>query len=203
MGETYNYLVELAVGEYVLQLSPEHIPLSDTVEKFVTAALTAQADAVVSPQVTVAEDGTKINLIDGCLLKLLEFNYNQDISALYSLKLLKEFPYSQERGIFALNWNIIAAAIATGKEIAYYPYPLYTSSTQSTNNPINIAKERYYIRQYLYQIESSKWNQRQLNLLLTGVEQLLEQQEQNKSLNFTVRNGEKLSSQAQAWMLEV
>ena len=201
LGETYNYLVELAAGEYVLQLSPEHIPLSDTVEKFVTAALTAQADAVVSPQVTVGEDGTKINLIDGCLLKLLEFNYNQDISALYSLKLLKEFPYSQERGIFALNWHIIAAAIATGKEIAYYPYPLYTSSIHSTNNPINIAKERYYIRQYLYQIESSKWNQRQLNLLLTGVEQLLEQQEQNKSLHFTVRNGEKLSSQAQAWML--
>ncbi len=201
LGESYNYLVELAAGEYVLQLSPEHIPLSDTVEKFVTAALTAQADAVVSPQVTVGEDGTKMNLIDGCLLKLLEFNYNQDISALYSLKLLKEFPYSQERGIQALNWHIIAAAIATGKEIAYYPYPLYTSSTTTTNNPINIAKERYYLRQYLYQIESSKWNQRQLNLLLTGVEQLLEQQEQNKSLHFTVRNGEKLSSQSQAWML--
>ena len=201
LGESYNYLVELAAGEYVLQLSPEHIPLSDTVEKFVTAALTAQAHAVVSPQVTVGEDGTEINLIDGCLLKLLEFNYNQDISALYSLKLLKEFPYSQERGIKALNWHIIAAAIATGKEIAYYPYPLYTSSTQSTNNPINIAKERYYIRQYLYQIESSKWNQRQLNLLLTGVEQLLQQPEQNKSLRFTVGNGEKLSSQSQAWML--
>ncbi|MEH2455971.1 hypothetical protein [Nostoc sp.] len=39
MGEIYNYLVELEVGEYVLQLAVEHIALPDMVEKLVAAAM--------------------------------------------------------------------------------------------------------------------------------------------------------------------
>ncbi|WP_292843521.1 glycosyltransferase [Nostoc sp. NMS8] len=159
LGESYNYLVELAAGEYVLQLAVEHIALPDMLEKLVTAAIASDADVVVCPQVALQEDGeleampAAVNyaFIDGSLLKLLEFNHNQDISALFSLKLLQEFRYFPERGLFALNWHILAAAIATGKEIAYYPYPLYiTSNFDSTINPVNLAKERYYLRQYLY-----------------------------------------------------
>ncbi|MEH1889823.1 MAG: glycosyltransferase [Nostoc sp.] len=179
LGESYNYLVELAAGEYVLQFAVEHIALPDMLEKLVTAAITSDADVVVCPQLALQKDGEleAIAFINGCLLKLLEFNHNQDISVLFSLKLLQEFPYFPERGLLTLNWHILAAAIATGKEIAYYPYPLYvTLHSQSTINPVNLAKERYYLRQYLYQIEPSKWNQRQLNFLLTGVEQLLQQQ---------------------------
>jgi len=161
LGESYNYLVELAAGEYVLQLAVEHIALPDMLEKLVTAVITSDADVVVCPQVTLQENGEieAIAFIDGCLLKLLEFKHNQDISALFSLKLLQEFRYFPERGLFALNWHILAAGITTGKEIAYYPYPLYiTSNSDSTINSVNLAKERYYLRQYLYQIEPSKWN---------------------------------------------
>ncbi|MEH1935684.1 MAG: glycosyltransferase, partial [Nostoc sp.] len=148
LGESYNYLVELAAGEYVLQLAVEHIALPDMLEKLVTAAIASNADVVVCPQVKLQEDGelkampAAVNyaFINGSLLKLLEFNHKQDISALFSLKLLQEFRYSPERGLFALNWHILAAAIATGKEIAYYPYPLYvTSNSASTTNPVNLA----------------------------------------------------------------
>ncbi|MEH2003241.1 MAG: phytanoyl-CoA dioxygenase family protein [Nostoc sp.] len=38
LGESYNYLVELAAGEYVLQLAVEHIALPDMLEKLVMAA---------------------------------------------------------------------------------------------------------------------------------------------------------------------
>ncbi|MEH1803813.1 MAG: glycosyltransferase [Nostoc sp.] len=210
LGESYNYLVELAAGEYVLQLVVEHIALPDMLEKLVMAAIASNADVVVCPQVTLQADGelkampAAVNyaFIDGCLLKLLEFNHNQDISALFALKLLQEFRYSPERGLFALNCHILAAAIATGKEIAYYPYPLYaTSNSASTTNPVNLAKERYYLRQYLYQIEPSKWNQRQLNFLLTGIEQLLQQQNSGKVWHFTHQNNQNLSPQSQAWIL--
>lgn len=90
------------------------------VEKLVRAAIASDSDVVVCPQVTLQNDGelTAIAFIDGCLLKLLEFNHNQDISALFPLKLLQEFRYSLERGLLALNWHILAAAIATGKEMA-------------------------------------------------------------------------------------
>ena len=198
LGETYNYLVDLAAGEYFLRLAVEHTAMPDMVEKLVTAALVADADVVVCPQATLGGDGEleELALIDGSLLKLLEFDRNQDISALFSVKLLKEFQYSQERGLLALNWHILAAAIATGKEIAYYPYPLYVTSTSSESiiSAENLPKERYYLRQYLYQIEPSKWNQRQLNLLLTGVEQLLQQQ-------VSLQNHQQLSPRSQAWML--
>ena len=198
LGETYNYLVELAAGEYFLHLAAEHIAIPDMVEKLVTAALIADADVVVCSQAILGEDGEieAIALMDGNLLKLLEFKHNRDISALFSVKLLKEFRYSQERGLLALNWHILAAAITTGKEIAYYPYPLYVtgSSSESVINPANHPKERYYLRQYLFQIEPSKWNQRQLNLLLTSVEQLLQQQ-------VPLQNHQQLSPQSQAWML--
>jgi glycosyltransferase involved in cell wall biosynthesis len=191
LGESYNYLVGLADGDYILQLAVEHIILPDMVEKLVTAAINSEVDVVVSPQVKLRENGEPeaIAFTDGSLLKLLQFNHNQDISALFSVKLLQEFPYLSERGLLALNWHILAAAIATGKKIAYYPYPLYV--TKNFAPKIDIAKERYYLRQYLYQIEPAKWNQRQLNLLLTGVEQLLQQQQNSKTL----------SPQSQAWML--
>lgn len=199
LGEAYNYLVELADGEYFLQFSPAQIALPFMLEKLVTATWEAEADAVVCPQATLGE-GEQIEtltLVDGCLLNLLEFKYNRDITALFSLKLLKEFAYWQERGILALNWHILAGAIATDKTIAYYPYPLYliNSNTRPAIPPENLPKERYYLRQYLFQIPPSKWNQRQLNLLLTGVEQLLQLKQQAST------NNQQLSPQSQAWML--
>ncbi len=199
LGETYNYLVNIAAGEYFLQFPAECIALPDMVEKLVTATWEADADAVVCPQMTLGEDGSLENLalVDGSLLKLLEFKHDRDISALFSVKLLKEFPYCQERELLALNWHVLAAAIATDKQIAYYPYPLYVidGNLKLNISPRNIPKERYYLRQYLYQIEPSKWNQRQMNLLLTGVEQLLQQQQ------ISPQNCQQLSLQPQAWML--
>lgn len=199
LGETYNHLVNLADGEYFLQFSPEQIALPLMIEKLVTAAWEANADIVVCPQVTTKEGETveTLTFIDGSLLNLLEFNHYRDISVLFSLKLLKEFPYCPERGLLALNWQILAAAIATDKPIAYYPYPLYliNSHFNSIITPANLPKERYYLRQYLCQIEPSKWNQRQLNLLLIGVEQLLQLQQQVPT------NIQQLSPQSQAWML--
>ena len=62
-------------------------------EKLVTAAIASYADVVVCPQVDgeleAMPGAVNYAFIDGCLLNLLEFNHNQDISALFSLKLLQ------------------------------------------------------------------------------------------------------------------
>jgi hypothetical protein len=147
-----------------------------------------------------------INSNDGSLLKLLEFNQSQDLCALFAVELLREFRYSEIRDLLALNWHILAAAIATGKEIAYYPYPLYLSDSHSAFliNPANFPKERYYLRQYLSQIEVSRWTQRQLNLLLTCVEQLWQSETQKQSQMWQLEQDrnryQALASQSQAWM---
>jgi len=180
LGETYNYLVDLSAGEYVLLFSPDRIATPDLVEQFVTAAREANAVAVVCPQMVLAggEEPEAINLVDGNLLKLLECEQGHDLTALFSKILLKEFPYCPERGLQGLNWQIFAAAIATDQVIAYYPYPLYAirPDAESAISPANLAKERYYLRQYLFQIKPEQWNQRQINLLLNGFEQLVQSQ---------------------------
>ena len=194
LGVAYNDLVDKSTGDYFLPFSPDRIASPDLVEKFVTAACTTDAVVVVCPQqVGTAENPETITLIDGNLLKLLEFNPSHDLTALFSKTLLKQFCYSQERGLLALNWQIFAAAIATDQPIAYYPYPLYTIRPDSPAliPAANLAKERYYLRQSLFQIKPEQWHQRQLNLLLTGFEQLAQVQSQRPPS----------SPQDQAWMI--
>jgi hypothetical protein len=155
---------------------------------------------------TLNQDLEVINLNDGSLLKLLEFNPNQDLCALFAVEWLREFRYSQVRDLLALNWQILAAAIATGQEIAYYPYPLYLSDSHSALliKPENLPKERYYLRQYLSQIAASQWTQRQLHLLLTCVEQLWQSEAQKQSKMWQLQQDKNryqaLASQSQAWM---
>ncbi|WP_293356309.1 glycosyltransferase [Microcoleus sp. CAWBG51] len=206
LGAAYNRLVELTTGEYFLQFAGDRIALPMMVEKFVTAACESDAVAVVCPDMTLDKDLEVINSNDGSLLKLLEFNQSRDLCALFAVELLREFRYSEVRDLLALNWHILAAAIAIGKEIAYYPYPLYLSDSHSAFviDPAKIPKERYYLRQYLSQIEASRWTQRQLNLLLTCVEQLWQSETQKQSQMWQLEQDKNryqaLASQSQAWM---
>jgi glycosyltransferase involved in cell wall biosynthesis len=206
LGVAYNRLVELATGEYFLQFTGDRIALPMMVEKFVKATCNSDAVAVVCPDMTLDKDLEVINSNDGSLLKLLEFNQSRDLCALFAVELLREFRYSEVRDLLALNWHILAGAIATGKEIAYYPYPLYLSDSHSdfVINPAKIPKERYYLRQYLSQIEASRWTQRQLNLLLTCVEQLWQSETQKQSQMWQLEQDKNryqaLASQSQAWM---
>ncbi|PSB53750.1 glycosyltransferase [filamentous cyanobacterium Phorm 6] len=206
LGAAYNRLVELATGEYFLQFTSDRIALPLMVEKFVTAACESDAVAVVCPDMKLDKDLEVINSNDGSLLKLLEFNQHRDLCALFAVELLREFRYSEVRDLLALNWHILAAAIATGKEIAYYPYPLYLSDSNSALviAPAKFPKERYYLRQYLSQIEASRWTQRQLNLLLTCVEQLWQSETQKQSQMWQLEEEKNryqaLASQSQAWM---
>jgi glycosyltransferase involved in cell wall biosynthesis len=191
LGETYNYLVDHCTGEYVLLFSSPPIAMPIMIETMITAACEAKATAVVCPQ----QIEETITLMDGNLLKLLEFNHHHDLTALFSKTLLKTYPYAQARGLQALNWQIFAAAIATNQAIVYYPYPLYTlcPNASSTIPAANFAKERYYLRQFLFQIQPEQWNQRQINVLLTGFEHLIQSPRHSQPLSS--------SPQDQAWML--
>jgi len=206
LGETYNNLVDQSTGEYVLFFSADQIATPDLIEKLVAAAVAADAVAVVCPQMIAAgETPEAITFIDGNLLKLLEFNHQHDLTALFSKAFLKEFRYSQERGLQALNWQVFAAAIATNQAIAYYPYPLYAIRPDSPSSipAANLAKERYYLRQYLFQIKPEQWNQRQINMLLTGFEQLAQAPSSIQSQNWQAMPpaNPPSSRQDQAWMM--
>lgn len=175
LGVAYNHLVELATGDYFLPFSSDRVALPDMVEKLVAAAGQSDAAVVVSPEMKLRDRNLEVsNSDDGSLLQLLELNQSRDLCALFSVELLRIFPYCEVRDLQALNWQILATAIATGQTVAYYPYPLHLSDSDSTGTiaPEQLPKERYYLRQYLSQIEPERWAQRQLHLLLTCIEQL-------------------------------
>jgi len=206
LGETYNHLVDQSTGEYFLLFSADQIATPDLIEKLVAAAVAADAVAMVCPQMIAAGEAPEaITFIDGNLLKLLEFNHQHDLTALFSKAFLKEFRYAQERGLQALNWQVFAAAIATHQAIAYYPYPLYAirPDFQPDIPTANLAKERYYLRQYLFQIKPEQWNQRQINMLLTGFEQLAQAPSSIQSQNWQAMPpaNPPSSRQDQAWMM--
>lgn len=207
LGAVYNQLVDRATGAYFLPLTPDRLLLPPAIETFIQAAGEAEAMIVTSPDMTLDQDNLEvITFIDGSLLKLLEFNQSRDLCALFSLEWLRSLPYCEERELRALNWHLLAAALATGIEIAYYPYPLYLSDRHAALSiaPETFAKERYYLRQFLSQIEPARWTKRQLHLLLTCIEQLwqAEAAQQSQWGQIAQKQGyaEAQSAQAQAWM---
>ncbi|MBW4473282.1 MAG: glycosyltransferase [Stenomitos rutilans HA7619-LM2] len=206
LGEAYNHLLEQSSGEYILPFSPDQIATPNMVEKMIAAAHEANAVAVVCPQLVVAGEAPEaITTVDGNLLKLLEFNHQYDLTALFSKALLKEFRYAQERGLQALNWQIFAATIATDQAIAYYPYPLYAirPDSASTIPTTKLAQERYSLRQYLFQIKPEQWSQRQINLLLTELGQLVQAPSPSQRQNWQpiLPANQPSSPQDQAWMI--
>ncbi|MDZ4786268.1 MAG: glycosyltransferase [bacterium] len=179
LGEVYNELFLLAEGKYFLPFHADSIALPFMIEEFVRAAMTAKAEVVVCPQVKIDVTPETINFVEHSLYNLLKLDQDRDLSALFSIEILREFRYCQVRGLQAVNWQILAAAVATEKSIAYYPYPLsmYGKEYESLIQSANLPMERYYLRQYLLQIDTSKWSKRQLNTLLTTVEHLWQSEE--------------------------
>jgi len=175
----YNELFLLAEGKYFLPFHADSIALPFMIEEFVRAAMTAKAEVVVCPQVKIDVTPETINFVEHSLYNLLKLDQDRDLSALFSIEILREFRYCQVRGLQAVNWQILAAAVATEKSIAYYPYPLsmYGKEYESLIQSANLPMERYYLRQYLLQIDTSKWSKRQLNTLLTTVEHLWQSEE--------------------------
>ena len=199
-GSAYNQLVSRATGEYFLPLTPDRLLLPQAIETFVRATAIDDGAIVTSPDMTLDEDDLEVvTFIDASLLKLLEFNQTRDLCALFSLEWLRSFPYCEERGLRGLNWHLLAAAIATGAEIAYYPYPLSFWDRYSAQKipPEAFPKERYYLRGSLSHIESARWSRRQLHLLLTCVEQLWQAQTTTPA---TSGWADAPTAQAQAWM---
>jgi hypothetical protein len=68
---------------------------------------------------------------------------------------------------------LLATVITTGEKVAYFPYPLYWDSSKNTNLDKDVAlKDLFHMRQYIASIESSAWSERQVYMLLSGLQQV-------------------------------
>lgn len=183
LGAARNYLVTIATGHYFIPFDADNVALPFMVEKFVNATCRSSADIVVCSQMKFGEVDSLLNFVGGPLPTLLRSNKCGDACSLFSIELLREFKHSEDRKVVTHDWQILSAAVATGKKIAYFPYPLYLYRVRydSMLASANFFRDQYHLRQYLAQVEPSKWTQRQLYMLLSGAQQLINELERSQA----------------------
>ena len=197
-GNDLNRIIEYAKGDYFLGVDASNRLLPFALEKFVAAAQKSRAAIVIAATIRFGSVSRIDSYRNSSITDALQMNYTGDICSLFSIPLLKKFKYPEKQDCDPHEWYIISAAIATEATIIHYPYPLYEYRDTATTptNRSSLSKERYYLRQYLAQIPSSEWSQRQLYMLMTGVQQL------NAQLSASQAETAVAKAEAQAAMAE-
>jgi O-antigen biosynthesis protein len=185
-GAAWNHVLELAEGSYFLGLDPETFLAPFAVAHLVKAASHAQASIVCCPLRSRSTGEEIAGFSGGPLPRFIESPLRQGTCFLGAVSFLRQFRRLEDYDALTYGWEILAAALATGERITYYPYPLYESSTDSESTILNEAthlKQQYQLRQYVAQIPPSQWSKRQLSLLLMATQQLLQVQVQSPPLS--------------------
>lgn len=179
LGGARNYLIKIANGDYFLPLDADNRLPPFAIEKFVEAALYSQAEIVVSAMLGFEAASYVGTFKYSSIPALLQMNITGDACSLFSTELLRKFKHPERRDCSTQDWCIISAAIATGKKILHYPYPLYEYRVRKDSmiQQASFAKERYYVRQYLAQIPPSEWSSRQIYMMMTAIQELNAQQQ--------------------------
>ncbi len=174
IGGIGNHLLDISEGDFFLSFNPQVTLFPQTIEKFVETAVNANAVIVTSAQKEIGAVDRIVSYAGGTLPTMMKGNAYGGECCLFSRTLLDKFPYTEDKDIDSQNWEIITAAVVTGENIVYYPYPLYEYFVTS-EYPLHqemSAKAKYSLRQFLAKIPPEKWRKRQIYMLLTAVQQL-------------------------------
>ena len=177
LGAILNYALNLSTGDYFLHLDPYIFLRPFAVEKLVRAAFYSGASIVTCARKEIGKVERVMTTSGTSLPAFLKSKSIVSKGFLCSISLLKQFGYTERKDIQTQNWEVFAAAVAMGKKIISYPYPLYeylVNSEMTCDDHIP-PREQYSIRQYLAQIPPKDWSHRQIYMLLTAVQQLQSQ----------------------------
>ncbi|MEB3308987.1 MAG: glycosyltransferase [Snowella sp.] len=184
LGAVFNHLIDLSTGDYFLLLDPNINLLPCALEKFAEAAGQSKATIVICPRKEIGAVDRIVNFSGETLPTILKSDIYGQACALFSVPFLKKFRPTESKDIHTPIWEIIAATVATGKKIIYYPYPLYEyrvtfENTIPKGDPL--PREQYSLRNYLAQIPPSDWSPRQIYMLITAIQQLQSQRQYSQS----------------------
>jgi AraC-like DNA-binding protein len=172
-----------------LSFNPQVTLFPQTIEKFIETAVNANAVIVTSAQKEIGAVDRIVSYSGGTLPTMMKGNAYGGECCFFSRQLLDKFPYTEDKEIDSQNWEIITAAVVTGENIVYYPYPLYEYFVAS-EYPINqemSAKAKYSLRQFLAKIPPEKWRKRQIYMLMTAVQQLQDLPSQMANLRWQLQ----------------
>jgi O-antigen biosynthesis protein len=179
LGSTFNHTFALSSGDYCLFLQPNVLLLPFAIEKFAEAAINSGADIVTCSRKQIGSDSTEkiVSFSGGAVPLLFKSISYEGVCSLFTRSLLETFRHCESIDISNPTWEIIVAATATGRNIVYFPYPLYEYRTEDIEffDARPNLKEQYSVRQYLSKIAPADWSSRQIYLLLTAVQQLQNQ----------------------------
>lgn len=176
LGEILNQVVvNFCKTKYFLNLpSPNCLPGENLLERVEGAVAKANADVITLPLILSDGANTKIESPPISLLEIITSEVLTEVVAVFSRTCIQEVGYPQELKVQGHNLHLLGCAMATGKNIVNYPYPLLNSS-QSLKievEPIVFLQQLNYIYKTLSGFDTSLWQNRQLYRLLSGCEKL-------------------------------
>lgn len=176
LGAARNYLINRATGDYFLPLDADNVLLPFGIEKFVSAAQSSEATITTCIKKDFDLSSGYYIFTGGYIPSVLRTNICGDACSLFSINFLRKFTHPEDKEVRTHDWGLMAAAVATKEKITYYPYPLYEYRIRPDSMIRGAVEEQqqYYLRQYLSQIPPSEWSPRQIYMLLTATQQLLQ-----------------------------
>lgn len=203
IGKIRNQILTEAKGDYFLFFSPQVTLYPQTVEKFIEIAVNNQADIVTSAQKEIGKEEKIVTYPGGTLPSMMQKNVYGGECCLFSRQILEKFPHTEDKAITTQNWEILTAAVVTGKKIIYYPYPLYEYHLKE-NSIVEIDdKAKYSLRQFLAKIPPSEWTSRQIYMLLTAIQQLQDLPSQIYDLQYQLSQSQQKLNECQNFLRQL
>ena len=176
LGDILNQVVvNFCKTKYFLNLpSPDCLPSENLLDRVEGVVTRANADVITLPLVFGGGADTKIESPPISLLEIITSEALTEVLAVFSVTCIQEVGYPQELKVQGHNLHLLGCAMATGKNIVNYPYPMLTSS-QSLKievEPLVFLQQLNYIYKTLSGFDTSLWQSRQLYRLLSGCEKL-------------------------------
>lgn len=174
-GEIVNFVVSQYPSNYFLNLpSPSCILTEDGIESIQKNVQTSDVDVVTFPLLIYSGTKTKVESPPISLLEILTSDRIAEVVAVFKTDFLLEFNYPENQKFQVHNLHLLCQAIATGKNIVNYPYPLITSSHSLglEVEPIEFLQQLHSLYQTFSSINPNLWQNRQIQQLLSGCEKL-------------------------------
>ncbi|BAC92245.1 glycosyltransferase [Gloeobacter violaceus] len=175
---TWKRLKEMINGKFVVVFEASSVAMPFAIEQLLQTLQTAQAEMATCSVLDSRNPDRAVNLTQIPLPALLKTSGQAPACVLLPVGALDDYAPNLTRPDGLHTGRMLASALAHGRKIAYYPYPL--CQRQSRTEPALTAKEhlreQYALRHYLARGDAGQWSRRQLYVLLSAAQQLLYQE---------------------------
>lgn len=175
LGEILNQVARSSGTDYFLSIPSPNYFLVESIFKGIRQTVArSQAELITLPVLVQTGKTATVEYTSASLSKIITADSLSEVVLACSTVLLEEFKYPEDLDLQAHNLHLLCFAVATGKNIVQYPYPLIKAkhNLKLQIEPIVFLKQLNYIHRTLASIGTNKWQKRQLYRVLLACEKL-------------------------------